>query len=167
MIIQKGWQSKFTMIITSHTRSLLRALILAGLSLFAVPAHALDARAETSFQSGREYYDRGEFDAAIDAFSRAVSLAPDNSSYHHWLGKSYGRAAENSSLLSAYRLAARTRRELERAVELDGGNIGAIKDLIEFYRRAPSFLGGGADKADKLQRRLKEMDGTPPAPVEN
>jgi len=132
--------------------------LLVILSLFMLQVQAAETgEAETSFQLGRQNYENGAYEAAIEAFSTAVRLAPDTSTYHHWLGKSYGRLAQNSNLFKAYRLAARTREELEQAVTLDDKNIEAIEDLIEFYRQAPVFLGGGQDKTDKLRRRLEEL----------
>jgi tetratricopeptide (TPR) repeat protein len=118
---------------------------------------AVTGEAEASFQLGRQSYEKEAYAAAIEAFSTAVRLAPNTSTYHHWLGKSYGRLAQNSNFLKAYRLAAKTRTELERAVTLDDKNIEAIEDLMEFYRQAPVFLGGGQDKADRLRRRLEEL----------
>lgn len=110
------------------------------------------------FKLGQMHYEAGDYDAAINSFSMAVNLSPDNSSYHHWLGKSYGMLAQESSLLTAYSLSRKTRRELERAVELDDHNIDALTDLMEYYRQAPSFLGGGEEKADKIRTRLDELN---------
>ena len=141
--------------ITTRPQGLILLLIL---SLVMLGARATGGgEAETSFQLGRQNYDKGAYEAAIEAFSVAVKLAPDTSTYHHWLGKSYGRLAQNSNLFKAYRLAGKTREELERAVALDDKNIEATEDLLEFYLQAPVFLGGGQDKADRLRRRLKEL----------
>jgi tetratricopeptide (TPR) repeat protein len=112
---------------------------------------------DSNFRLGRQNYEKGDYRAAIEAFSAAVKLAPDTSAYHHWLGKSYGRLAEESNLFKAYRLAGKTREELERAVALDDKNIEATEDLMEFYLQAPVFLGGGKDKADKLRQRLEVL----------
>ena len=139
---------------TSRRQELFLLLIL---SLLMLQGQAAETEAETSFQVGRQYYEKKAYAAAIEAFSTAVRLAPEISTYHHWLGKSYGRLAQNSNLLKAYRLSGRTREELERAVALDDKNIEAITDLMEFYRQAPAFLGGGQDKADKLRWRLEEL----------
>ena len=137
---------------------LFTALILVLLS---TPLFAADDSEDTvQFNLGQKQYAAGDFDAAINSFSRAVSLVPGNSVYHHWLGKSYGRLAEESGLLTAYALSRKTRRELERAVELDNQNVDALTDLMEYYRRAPGFLGGGEEKADKIRIRLDELNTT-------
>ena len=127
------------------------------LSFFMLQGHTAESEAETNFHLGRQQYETEAYVAAIEAFTTAVKLSPETSTYHHWLGKSYGRLAQNSSLLKAYRLASRTREEFERAVALDDKNIDAISDLIDFYLQAPSFLGGGEDKAAKWRRRLEEL----------
>lgn len=144
--------------INSHTTRRRQGLLLfLILSLLMLQARAAGTEAETSFQLGRQYYENESYEAAIQAFSTSVRLAPETSTYHHWLGKSYGRLAQNSNLIKAYRLSGRTRDEFERAVALDDKNIEAISDLMEFYRQAPGFLGGGRDKAEKMRLRLEEL----------
>lgn len=113
--------------------------------------------AGNAFSTGRQDYEAGHYERALDAFLQAVEMEPDNAVYHHWLGKCYGRLAQSSGILKAYALSKKTRSELERAVELDDTNIDALADLMQFYRQAPGFLGGGADKAEAVCRRIKEL----------
>src|ERR1039457_1723458 len=40
---------------------------------------------------GRNYYGQGEFKKASEALEKAVALEPDNSGFHLWLGRAYGR----------------------------------------------------------------------------
>ncbi|HEY5573594.1 MAG TPA: hypothetical protein VIK64_11315, partial [Anaerolineales bacterium] len=75
--------------------------------------------------------------------------------------KCYGRLAEQSNFLAAYSLAKKTRKALERAVELDGNNVNALQDLMEYYRQAPGFLGGSKEKAAKIQERLETINTAP------
>ncbi len=95
----------------------------------------------------RVYYSMGVWDQAIKAGERAIALAPDKSDYHLWLGRAYGEKAENANPFSAFSLARKARAQFEKAVELDGENNDARSDLTEYYTEAPSFLGGGKDKA--------------------
>ena len=95
----------------------------------------------------RAYFAVGNWDRAITACEKAVSLQPSNSEYHLWLGRSYGEKADSSSFLSAAGLAKKVRREFERAVQLDPDNVAARTDLAEFYLEAPGIVGGGQDKA--------------------
>ena len=107
---------------------------------------------------GKSYFMLGEFKKATNAFEKAIAADPMNSSYHHWLGKAYGRRAETSSPFTAPGYASKTRRSFEQAVELDPRNLEAINDLFTYYLEAPGFLGGGFDKAQALAQRIKAID---------
>lgn len=133
--------------------NLLRITLLALVALAAHGASdALPGAGE--FRHGRDLYDADDFKGARRAFERALEQAPEDSEYNHWLGKAYGRMAEESSFLSALTYADRTRRFLERAVELDGENRDALWSLMLYYEEAPGFLGGSDKKAAELRRRL-------------
>lgn len=113
--------------------------------------------AELHHLLSRAYYSLCEWDAAVSEGERAIALDPDQSDYHLWLGRAYGEKAERASWFSAIGLAKKVRQHFERAVQLNGSNVDARSDLAEFYLEAPSFLGGGADKAksqaDALSRQ--------------
>lgn len=95
----------------------------------------------------RTYYSIGRWDDAVTEGERAVALDPSNSGYHMWLGRMYGEKADHSSFVTAAGLAKKIRQEFEKAVQLDANNLDARSDLAEFYLEAPSFMGGGKDKA--------------------
>lgn len=107
---------------------------------------------------GRSYFMSGDFKRASEIFEKAVALQPENSDYHLWLGRSYGRRAETSNIFAAPGLASKARRSFERAVELNPKNLDAINDLFEYYLEAPGFLGGGMDKAKELSSRIQQLD---------
>ncbi len=107
---------------------------------------------------GRAYFGLRRWDDAAAAGERAVALAPDNSEYHLWLGRTYGEKADAANPLSAAFLAKKARQEFERAVELDASNLEARTDLAEFYLEAPSFLGGGKDKALQQAQTIATRD---------
>ena len=106
----------------------------------------------------RAYYHMDRWDEAVAAGERAVGLQPNNSSYHLWLGRAYGLKAENVSFFSAASAAGKTRREFERAVQLDPSNATARADLAEFYMEAPGIMGGGKDKAQAQAEQLARLD---------
>lgn len=108
--------------------------------------------------AGKAHYGKGSFKEASEALARAVSAEPRNSHYWHWLGKAYGRRAENSSFITAPRYASKCRGAFEKAVELDAANLAAISDLFSYYLEAPGILGGGFDKAARLAERIGELD---------
>ena len=89
---------------------------------------------------------------------RAVQLAPNQSEYHDWLGKAYGRRAEKSVFLSAMSWARKTHKEFEIAVQLNPSNFEAQRDLIRYEMNAPGIVGGGEDKALKHIEELEKID---------
>jgi tetratricopeptide (TPR) repeat protein len=95
----------------------------------------------------RAYFAVTNWDRAIAACEKAVSLEPNRSEYHLWLGRTYGEKADASNFFTAAGLAKKVRNEFERAVQLDPSNVAARTDLAEFYLEAPGIVGGGQDKA--------------------
>jgi tetratricopeptide (TPR) repeat protein len=106
----------------------------------------------------KSYNEMQQHDAAIASAERAVSLEPENSVYHEWLGRVYGGKAEHAGIFSGLSLAKKTRKEFETAVRLDGGNFSARQALIEYDCSAPGIAGGGEDKARPQIARLAELD---------
>lgn len=106
----------------------------------------------------RAYLTLGDWDRGISACERAVSLAPDNSQYHLWLGRVYGEKADRSGWMTAAGLAKHVRSEFEAAVRLNPKNVDARTDLAEFYLEAPGFVGGGRDKAEAQAASLLSLD---------
>ncbi len=95
----------------------------------------------------RAYFAVANWDRAISACERAVTLQPGSSEFHLWLGRTYGEKADASSFLTAAGLARKVHNEFERAVQLDPNSVPARTDLAEFYLEAPGIVGGGQDKA--------------------
>jgi len=107
---------------------------------------------------GQNYFMMGDAKHAIDFFHQAVVAEPNNSAYHHWLGRAYGRRAETGNPFTALGQASKARQSFEKAVELDPTNSDAVNDLFEFYLEAPGFAGGGLDKAERVADRIAERD---------
>lgn len=116
------------------------------------------ANARVRYYLGRIAMKRNDTDDAILQFEKAVELDPENSGYHAELGGAYGSAAEKASLLSQMNFAKKCRASLERAVELDPANLDARQGLVDYYRQAPSFLGGGILKAYAQAEAIRERD---------
>lgn len=116
------------------------------------------ANARVRYYLGRIAMKRGDADDAILQFEKAVELDPDNSGYHAELGGAYGNAAEKASLLSQMSFAKKCRAALERAVELDPANLDARQGLVDYYRQAPSFLGGGLLKAYDQAKAIRQRN---------
>jgi len=103
---------------------------------------------------GKDHFMLGEYKKAVDAFEKAAAMEPSNSMYQLWLGRAYGRRAETSGWLTAGGNAVKARQSFEKAVALDPNNREALNDLFDYYLNAPGLLGGGADKAEAIARRI-------------
>jgi len=106
----------------------------------------------------RTYFYMGRWEEAAAAAERTVALEPSASDYQLWLGRAVGEKAAHASFVTAVRMVPRIRGAFERAVQLDGANAAARTDLAEFYMEAPSFLGGGKDKALAQAEVLASQD---------
>jgi len=106
----------------------------------------------------KSYMELGEHDPAIKSAEHAVAIDPDNSVYHEWLGRAYGEKADHTGWFSAVSFAKKTRKEFEKAVQLDGKNFSARQVLIEFDCSAPGLVGGGEEKALPQIRELTDLD---------
>jgi len=106
----------------------------------------------------RAYFTLGDWDRGISSCERAVSLAPDNSQYHLWLGRLYGEKADKAGVFAAARLAGKVRDQFEAAVKLNPNSVDARSDLAEFYLEAPGIVGGGRDKAEQQANSLQALD---------
>lgn len=107
---------------------------------------------------GQNYFMMGDATRAADFFQQAVTADPNNSVNYHWLGRAYARQAEAAGMFAALPLATKSRLSLEKALELDSKNIEAANDLFEFYLEAPTFMGGGMEKAVRLAAQIAELD---------
>ena len=107
---------------------------------------------------------------AAKAFERAVQADDRSSENHYWLGRTYGVQVLTASVLRQPALARRTRASLERAVELDPGNLDARAALMQYYLRAPGIVGGSVAKARQqvaeVRRRNAYRGGQLAATVE-
>lgn len=103
----------------------------------------------------RCYYEIGDLNRATEHAESAADNDPSSSEAHLWLGRVYGRKAEQSHSLT---LASKTRKEFEKAVDLSPHNIEARRDLMEFYLQAPWLLGGSKDKARKQADAIAALD---------
>jgi tetratricopeptide (TPR) repeat protein len=106
--------------------------------------------------TGKNYFMLDDYKKAAEYLEKAVVLAPSNSEYMLWLGRSYGRRAETSNWFTAGPQASKARQCFEKAVALDPHNNEALNDLFDYYLNAPGFMGGGVDKAEAIAKRIEK-----------
>jgi tetratricopeptide (TPR) repeat protein len=116
------------------------------------------ANAEAYAQLCRVYFLMGDWDGAIANGQKAVQLAPGVAQSHLWLGRAYGRKAEESSSVIAFALARKLAKHFEDAYQIDPGNWNIRRDLAEFYVEAPFVVGGGEQKAERVASRSQSSD---------
>jgi tetratricopeptide (TPR) repeat protein len=119
------------------------------------------ADAESSNLLCRAYFTLEEWDRAESSCRKAVSLDPDNSRFHLWLGRVYGEKADRANFLAALGLAGKVRGEFERAVQLNPKDVDARLDLAEFYLEAPGIVGGGEQKAREQAQSIASVNPAP------
>lgn len=107
---------------------------------------------------GRIAMKRRHTEAAIEHFEKSTQLDPTNSDYFAELGEAYGLAADQASILGQLNFAKKCRAALEQAVQLAPDNLEARRGLVDYYRQAPSFLGGGVMKAYAQAEAIRALD---------
>ncbi|MGB8770231.1 MAG: tetratricopeptide repeat protein, partial [Candidatus Korobacteraceae bacterium] len=106
----------------------------------------------------RAYYAMERWDDAVKWGERAIAVRPEDSSYHLWLARAYGRKAGDANPLAGAAIARRAKNEFERAVQLDPTNVEALSDLSKYYTQAPAIMGGGLDKARDQAAQVNKYD---------
>lgn len=115
-----------------------------------------DARAASYL--GRLLLAENDLDRAIEILEKSVVLEESNAEYHLWLGRAYGQKAIHASVLKQPALARKVKKEFESASRLDPENLEARFGLIEYYLRAPGFLGGNPEKAGEQASEIARRD---------
>ena len=118
---------------------------------------------DTLLVQAKQLYAEKKYESAVKILEKLVEDSPYISEYHHWLGKAYGRLAEQSNWFSAVKLAKKTQWRFEYAVELEPTNVSALQDLRQYYLQAPRFLGGSNKKAQAISRRLEALTADSPS----
>jgi tetratricopeptide (TPR) repeat protein len=121
-----------------------------------LPLGARDASA--AFYLGQIEIGDNSFDKAADWFEKAVQMNPKNSVYYDWLGRAYGRQAQNASKLRLPFLARKTKNAWDTALALDPDNLDVREDLITYYTQAPGFVGGSKEKARQMAAEIKKRN---------
>lgn len=104
---------------------------------------------------GKNYFALEDYERAIQFFDKARAAEPKVSDRYLWLGRAWGRRAETAGIFGGVARASKARQNFEMAVMLDPNNAEAMNDLFDFYISAPSFIGGGVDKAEAIARRIQ------------
>lgn len=107
---------------------------------------ALVAKTELILIEGKE----NRLDEASKIAEQCITHNPKNSECHEALGNVLGTKAMRGGVMSAISYVGKIRDSFRKAIELDPNNFSARSSLMQFYLQAPSFVGGGKDKAKDL-----------------
>jgi tetratricopeptide (TPR) repeat protein len=107
---------------------------------------------------GKIAMSQSDTEEAIRQFERCVAIDDRNPDCHAWLGNALGTAAQHTSKFKLPFLAKRTKKEFDRAIELDPGHVEGRSGELQYYLYAPGFLGGSADKAREQAAEIEKRD---------
>lgn len=118
------------------------------------------AQVEAIYHLGRLYLETERIPEAVRHFERMAEKHPRSSRVLQGLGEAYAVDALGASVFRQIGLARGARKALERAVAADPENLEARVSLFEFYRHAPSVVGGSLERA---HRQLREIERRKPS----
>jgi tetratricopeptide (TPR) repeat protein len=127
----------------------------AAISALQIAATQTPSNSEVYYWLGRSYYELRDYDNAVLNAEKAVGADPKNSLYHQWLGRADGGKADVDRSFS---FARKVKKEFQTAVNLDGSNIEARRDLEEFCLDAPWIVGGNKDEALEQVNAIAAID---------
>lgn len=131
--------------------------LIALLLVLIAPAGQTGGNSDDPVEAGIAAYQNSDYKSAAASFREAMEAAPQDSSLHHWLGKCYGRIAENGNWFTALSYAKKTLKQFRKAVQLDADNYEALRDLADYLEQAPGFMGGNRQEAQRLRQRLEKL----------
>jgi len=110
------------------------------------------------FYLGRIFFQEKNYEKSLEFFEKAVKMKDKNSAYHFWVGMTYGRKAQDASVLKQPGYAKKMKNELELAINFDPSNLDARTNLAMFYIKAPGIMGGSIEKANEQAKEIKKLD---------
>lgn len=96
---------------------------------------------------GRIAFQEKNYDDALDFFLEAVDNRPQDALAFNWLGDTYAAIGATANVFRQMSVGPKALRAWEKAAALDHKNIAARQSLASNYMIAPSFMGGGEERA--------------------
>jgi tetratricopeptide (TPR) repeat protein len=91
---------------------------------------------------------------------KAVSFDGKVARFHRQLAEALGVAAQSANPFQQLFLARRFKREIQLALGLDGRDLQAQRDLMEFYLLAPGIAGGDRSRAQEVAGGIARFDAS-------
>ncbi len=115
---------------------------------------------EAQFLLSRLAENHDDFEEAVEQLDDAAEATPDNALIQLRFGQASCQLAghPDTGMLSKAGLASDCRDALEAASKLEPTMVNAWRGLFDFYRMAPSIVGGGIEKAEAVIGTIAALD---------
>ena len=113
---------------------------------------------EAIFYLGWTAFRLNQPEESVKLLEKATAFDATKSLYFHVLGDAYGVSAQRASVFSKFGLAKKCLAAYDCGVEADPNNVEVRTARYQFYRGAPAFIGGGADKAAAELEEIRRRD---------
>ncbi len=125
--------------------------------LTSIPADD-DDYSEALYFLGRIAVEEKKYDLSVIKFEEAIEINSGIAEYHNWLGVMYGVVAMESNPFRQAYFAPKIKNEFEMAASIDPNNIETQWGLVNYYVKAPGFLGGSWNKALASAQIISRLD---------
>ena len=113
---------------------------------------------QISYYLGRLAFEERRFADAILWFGKSIDQAHCEAEHSLWLGRAYGHRALEATLFLRPFLAKKVLEHFRTAVACDPEHLPARWDLMEYYVKAPKFLGGDVSRERGQAKQILQLD---------
>ena len=99
-----------------------------------------------------------EYEEGVKTGEEAVELLPDSSEAHLQYAVALRIKMSNVGKMKAMFTVGTYKKELQRAIDLDPGNVDALTEEVGYLGNAPGIAGGDLDKAREKAQELRKYD---------
>jgi len=99
-----------------------------------------------------------ELDEAAKLAERAAALDPKNAGYQLQIAEVWGTVAHRAPVWRQLGPGRRCKKAMDAAFALDPRHVENLFILMQYYQRAPGFMGGDKKRAAEIPARIREVD---------
>jgi tetratricopeptide (TPR) repeat protein len=125
---------------------------------YALLARSMPADAAPAYYLGRIAIQQGDTDEGIRQFERCTAIDEKNAECHAWLGNALGMTAQRTSKFKLPFLVKRTKKEFDRAIDINPTNLDGRMGELQYYLYAPGMFGGSIEKAREQAAEIDRHD---------